>query len=613
MKGLAAKLLIIITALLLTLTTGAATLALSAEIIVDRNSLAVGDSLQLQVSVAGSTSATPPRFKAVGGLQIVYHGPSTSVQIINGRVSASTTFNYSALATQTGTYSLGPLTVKAGGKTIQTNRVQVTVTAAATPPVPAQQSAPAQIATDPSDPVDSQLKKRLFLTMDLPRTSFYSGETVKTTIRLYTGGIEIQDVHYPTIKAADGCQVEIGKPTESRRNLNGIQFKVVEFPTTISFIKTGHLQLGPATLECNALVQRRSNDSFFDDFFNNYEQYPQSLASKSFQVTIKALPPPPAGFSGGIGRFSLAATAMPQEVLAGDPITVQATVTGRGNLASIGAPTIGNATGLKVYDAQRKTTKKEAGFGNKALFEQIIFPLKTQVTAIGPYSLVYFDPEQGRYQTARAAAIPVKVKPNPNFNLSVAGKPVDSASNQLGQGLVYIKDTPGRLRLKNAAVTRQIWFWLLQLLPLAAIGGAFFFRRYQEQQNSDTPLARALRADRHAGKALHQISKLLENSAYDEYLDELHRIFREYLADKFHLTAGGITGSVTNQLAATGVAETTLQNIAAFFEQYDRYRFTGAKLSKADTAQLTELVVTVITANRQLAKNGKKMGNKSGG
>jgi hypothetical protein len=609
MKGLAAKLLITITALLLTLTTGTIAYALSAEIIVDRDSLAVGDSLQLQVSVAGSATATPPRFKAVNGLQIVYHGPSTSVQIINGRVSAATTFNYSALATQTGTYTLGPLTVKAGGKIIKTNRVQVTVTAAATPPVPAQ---PPQSGTEQTDPdlsgsVDSQLRKRLFITMDLPRTGFYVGETVKTAIRLYIGRIEIQDVHYPTIKAADGCQVEIGKPAESRRNLNGIPFKVVEFPTTISFIKTGQFRLGPATLECNALVQRRSSsDSFFDNFFNDYEQYPQSLASKSFEVTIKALPPPPAGFSGGIGRFKLAVTATPSEVLAGDPITVQATVTGQGNLAVIGAPTLGNASGLKVYDAQRKTAKKEAGSGNKTVFEQIIFPLKTQVTAIGPYSLVYFDPKQGRYQTARAAAIPVKVKPNPNFNLSAAGKPVDSGSSQLGQGLVYIKDSPGRLRRQNAAVNRQLWFWLLQMLPLLALGGAFYYRRYQEQQNSDTPLARALRADRHAGKALGQITKLLENGAYDEYLDELHRVFREYLAAKFHLPAGGITGAVTSQLAAADVADATLQNIAAFFEQYDQYRFTGTKPTKADAERLTELVLTVVTANRQRAKGGSK-------
>jgi hypothetical protein len=357
-------------------------------------------------------------------------------------------------------------------------------------------------------------------------------------------------------------------------------------------------------LQCNALVRRRSQDSFFDSMFDDYEQYPQNLTSKSFGVTVQPLPPRPNGFSGGIGNFSLAVTAAPQEVLAGDPVTVQLTVTGQGNLANLAPPVLPNQTGLKIYDAQRKTNKKEAVFGNKAVFEQIIFPLNDQVNAIGPYSLIYFDPAKGIYQTATVAALPIKVKPNPNFTLSTAQNPVDSTSEQLGQGLVYIKDSPGKLQLPNTAVNRQLWFWLLQLLPLAAIGGAFYYRQYHELQNSDSPVSRALRADRHAGQALNKAAKLRENAAYDEYLDELHRIFREYLADKFQLTAGGITGAVTTQLAAAGLEDPTLQNIAAFFEQYDRFRFTGAKLTKADAERLQDLVVKVITANQR--KNSMK-------
>jgi hypothetical protein len=601
MKGLTAKLFILSTALILTLLTGTLTYALSAEITVDSTSLAVGDSLQLQVNVAGSATATPPQFKTVGGLQIVYHGPSTSVQIINGRISSSTTFNYSALGTKAGTYTLGPLTVKAGGKKISTNRVQITVTAAAAP-APPQQAAHQTAGDDSSGSLAGQLKKRLFLTMDLPRTNFYTGEALKTTIRLYVGGIRIQDVSYPTIKAADGCQVEIGKPVESSRNRNGVAFKVLEFPTTISFIKTGKLTLGPATLQCTALVQHQANDSFFDDFFDDYEPYPQTLTSKSFPVAVQPMPSQPNGFSGGIGNFNLAVTATPQEVLAGDPVTVQLTVTGQGNLARIAPPVLQNKAGLKIYDAQRKTNKKDANFGNKAVFEQIIFPLNDQVTAIGPYSLVYFNPGAGTYQTATVAAIPIKVKPNPNFNPSVAENPVDSTQDQLGQGLVYIKDSPGNLQLPSAALNRQLWFWLLQLLPLAAIGGALCYRQYHELRSSDSPVSRALRADSQAGKSLNQAAKLLENAAYDAYLDELHRIFREYLADKFQLTAGGITGAVTTQLATMGVTEPTLQNIGAFFEQYDLFRFTGAKPAQADAERLRNLVVAVITENRRKGK-----------
>jgi hypothetical protein len=599
MKGLSTKLLVIIAAWLLVLSLGTITHALSAEIIVDSNTLAVGESLQLQVKISGSASASPPQFKAGDGLQIVYRGPSTSVQIINGRMSATTTFIYSILGAKAGTYHLGPITVNAGGKQLKTNSVRLTVTPAA-PAQPGQ----TEEETGPDDSLSGQLKKRLFLTLDLPRRDYFPGETVKTAIRLYVGGIKVQDVNYPTIKAADFCQVEIGKPVELSRNINGIPFKILEFPTTIGFAKTGEFTLGPATLHCNALVKRRSADSFFGDLFDDYEQYPQILSSQKLAVTVRPLPPRPDSFSGGIGQFDLKVKASPETVLAGDPITVQLTVTGPGNLAAIAPPALQNRTGLKIYAAQRKTSKKEVDSGNKAVFEQIIFPLNDRVTKIGPYSLTFFDPGQNSYRTVTVAAIPVKVKPNPNFNPAAgAGGSAASTREQLGQGLVYIKNSPGRLRLKADSITREPWFWLLQLLPLAAILGAFSYRRYHEFQNSDSPFSRALRANGKAGKQLKQAEQLLQKQSYDEYLDELHRIFREYLADKFQLAAGGITGAIVSELAAAGLEQTVLQNITQFFAQYDQYRFTGAKISKTDAERLQELVVNTLTA-----LNNKKTG-----
>jgi hypothetical protein len=603
MKGLTLKILMFGVTLILSLSIKAPAHALSAEITVANNSVAVGDSLRLQVTVKGSATATPPEINSEG-LQIVYRGPST-IRIFNGKYSASIILNYSVLGVKAGAYTLGPLTVKVGRKTIRTNSVTITVTPAAAP-APGRQSAPPTVADDDSSPVAGQLQKRLFLTLDLPRSTFYAGETIKAAIRLYVGGVRVDEVHYPVIKATDGYQVAIGKPAKLNENINGISYEVLEFPTTISFIKTGKLTFGPATLQCIALAPRQARNSFFDSFFDDYEEYPQILTSKVGNLTVQPLPPQPDGFTGGIGRFNLEVSAAPQEVLAGDPVTVKLTVTGQGNLANIAPPTLPNQAGLKVYAAQPKTGQKAAIASSKTVFEQIVFPLNERITTIGPYSLTYFDPAQGAYRTARTTVIPIKVKPNPNFNLAPSGAAVSATADQLGQGLVYIKNSPGRLRLRTAPLHRQLWFWLLQTLPFGAILIAFYYRKYREFQNSATPLSRAARADRQAGRQLAHTEKLLNNAEYERFLDELHRIFREYLADKFHLAAGGITGAVVSQLKTAGIEEELLHNIANFFAQYDLFRFTGAKITKVEAERLLELVVTVVTTNRRKAKGRRR-------
>ncbi|HBF38944.1 MAG TPA: hypothetical protein DDW50_16700, partial [Firmicutes bacterium] len=353
------------------------------------------------------------------------------------------------------------------------------------------------------------------------------------------------------------------------------------FHTTLTPVKTGLLSLGPVTLNCNIIVKSKDSDGFFDDFFPSYEK--QSVQVKSKKISLNILPIPtanrPANFSGGIGQFQLKVSATPLTVNQGDPITVKMDLSGKGNLQAINAPILQNSSGLKVYDPQRKSSSVQNGDGGDISFEQVLIPVDDKIKRIGPFVFSYFNPATGSYQQIAAPSIPVSVKTNPEFNESSVGDN-GNQNEHLGRDLVFIKDSPGQLRLTKNRLYDQPWFWILQLLPLLGLLAAFYYNRHQKMLQSNSPAARSIRAGRVAQKQLEKSNQALADGKLDELLDELHSIIRTYLAEKYNLTVAGMTGDVVDILREHGITEPTLEKIKAFFTKYDFYRFTGATMTK---------------------------------
>ena len=312
-------------------------------------------------------------------------------------------------------------------------------------------------------------------------------------------------------------------------------------------------------------VMVRGKNSLFDDFFDDYVKRMVQLNSKS-TATLTILPLPdagrPANFSGGIGHFQLNASAGPTDVSQGDPITIKMTVTGTGNLKSIAAPYLTNSNGFKVYDPQRKDTSVKNGEPiDHVAFEQVLIPLDPKVKQVGPIAFSYFDPDSGSYRQVTVAAIPVTVKPNPNFNATTVIPNSNSGNEQLGQDLIFIKDNPGQLQLGGKPVYRELWFELLQLLPVLGLMAAFIYRKKQELLQADTPESRTLRANNKANRRLATAGALKASGKYEELLEELHLIIRQYLGEKFNLAAAGMTVKVTETLNAKGVPAEVTEDI----------------------------------------------------
>ena len=559
--------------------------AFTAQATIEHTTIVVGEMTQLSITVTDGKPSNPPEIEQVAGLQIRNLGTSQQFRIVNGQTSSSFVYNYSVLALEPGEYTLGPFKLTTKKEEVMTNTVTLTVLPASGPSSGTGGEAPA------GSPQTGGRREQLFLEVSVPKNQIYLGEKLPVTISLFVGDLPVREISYPVLDASEFVFAQAGRPVERRRIIDGRAYQVVEFPATLTAVKTGKFTLGPAKLQCSVLTRTRRRSpfpDFFDDFFSDYEYQPVTLQSDTWELEVVPLPTAgqPAGFSGGVGQFELTATANPQEVQAGDPVTVTLTVKGTGNFAALSAPVLRHPDGFKIYDAQRKTSGESGE--EVAVFEQVLIPLSEGVDRIGPYELSYFDPVAGEYKTARSEAIPLTVTPGSEPAGATAFTRPGRGAPAYGRDLVFIKGTPGRLHLQAKVFYRQAWYWWLHLLPLGVLFAALYYRRRLAMLSSGTPKARALRATAQAGQRLKKAQALLEKGEEERFIDELHTIVREYLGERYDLPAAGMTGEVVNQLQAEGLSEDSLKDIKEFFEAYDFYRFTGRKPAADEIQRLRE-------------------------
>lgn len=560
---------------------------ITATATLDTSSINIGEAARLDIAVKGQALASEPVIENIDGLEIQTLGRSSSTSYVNGQYSAITIYSYQIIGWKQGSYTLGPYEVKVKKDKVMTNAVTLQVNSvgkSSTPQIP-----------DDSSPFGD----KLFMEMELGKTRLFLGEKTLLKIRVYYSEINIDEISYPVIDQTAFTFEQMKEPSQRKTNINGRSYQVVEFSTSISPLRTGQFKLGPARLSCSVLIKQQVGDSFFSRF----RKYSLELKSNQVNINVSPLPPgEPANFSGGIGQFQIQVSGQPTEVLQGEPVTLRLTVTGNGNLQAVSAPQLKKVDGLKVYDAQKK--KSDPGATGQVQFEQVVIPVDPQVKEIGPFQFGYFDPSQGKYRQATAPAIPIKVKPNPNFN-AVQIADTKASDENYGRDLVYIKERLGSLKRRNEGLIYQNWFWWLQLMPLLGLGMALGYRRYRRILLSDSPWSRAVRAGNLAAKRLAKAKAELTIKP-ENTLEDLHSIIREYLGARYGLTTAGMTGTVVEQIAGFGINPETLREIKEFFDQYDYYRFTGSKIDSAAAGQLWERVNRIIKNLDQ--GNGLKKG-----
>lgn len=565
------------------------------EAAVTRNKTAVGGNIQLNLTFNNIQNMPALDLPDIDGFSVRYVGPSSSMSIVNGVTSSSVTHIYLLQAVKEGKFTLGPFEFEYEGDKYMSNAVSVEVLSAAAGP--GQTQADPGAAPEQADIGD--ISEKVFLVLEAGKKTLYVNESSAIKVRLYVNRTAIRDIQFPQIKHEGFSIGQFSQPKQYQDVVGGVYYDVIEFEAPLFALKPGAGKIGPASLECNIIIKKQGRrrpasvfgDDFFDsnvfdDFFGRYETRPVTLNSRAFPVIVSEIPQEgrPAGFTGGIGSFSMDVSVSPEEVKTGDPVTVRTVIRGTGNFNTVNIEKFETNKDFKAYEPQIKQT-----IDSKTI-EQVVMPLDPRVMEIPAVSFSFFNAESGVYETVTRGPFPIKVIPQESSESSkvveagVGVSMAPSTAEKFGRDLIYIKDSPGRmsgpffLYEKNLFKAVQTLFFFLYL---GILGIYMYFKRLSK----DTVYARKLMAPGKARSGITAAKKLLKNGDVKGFYDKLFVTMRDYLGDRFHLASKSITADIIDTaMKPRGVDGVILDKLSGLFRDCDLARYAPSSLDPSGMA-----------------------------
>lgn len=556
---------------------------------VDRTRVEVGDLIQFRVEVEAAQmgSVSAPQVPTPDGLQLTGSTSSTSmsVNIVNGEMTTkrTTTYVFSFRAQRVGTHVLGPAQLAHEGKTLRSDQVRIEVAKRSGRP----QTRPAPSTGRSMGQSEIQeIEQNLFLQAIPEKRMVYVGEQVGVTYKLFTR-YDLRNVQYGHVPTFTGFWAETVFDAQrlnmQREVVDGRAFntallkRLVLFPTT-----AGKHTLEQLEVNCEVVAGRRSRGLFDFDPFGAFDT--QQVAVRSGDIEIEVIPLPagaPKGFGGTVGKFEMRAEAIPGTVKAGDPVAVKVVVQGAGNLHAINEPIRPERSGFKFYDPKTnlETRKRGTRISGQKTFEYVAIPYKTGQVILPPFTLAYFDPVQKLYKTVQTKPIALQVTPGEQMPQPVDGLPGEEV-RALGRDIRYIK--PDRMHLADQGLLlyQRSGFWLLQLIPVLGVAGAYAYRRHRVRLEGDVAYARRRRSRSEAQRRLGKARGLMEAGDSAGFHGEVHRSLSQFVADRTNRVAAGLTADqIGAMLVERGVDAQVIAGVQDVFGQCDQARFAPGQIS----------------------------------
>ncbi|MDD6907179.1 MAG: BatD family protein, partial [Bacteroidaceae bacterium] len=256
----------------------------------------------------------------------VLMGPSrsqqSSTQIINGKVSSSSsiTYTYILMANEAGTYTIPAASIEVGGEKIFSNALTIKVL----PPDNTQQSGGqggqrGSASSSRGQMAGSRITdKDLFITATASKTTVHEQEAILLTYKVYTL-VNLRQLlgKMPDLKGFHTQEVELPQQkTFSLEHYQGRNYNTTVWSQYILFPQqSGKLEIPAITFE-GVVAQQTIPDDPFDAFFNGggYIEVKKKIVTPKLTINVKPLPAKPAGFSGGVGEFTIASSINTKEL-----------------------------------------------------------------------------------------------------------------------------------------------------------------------------------------------------------------------------------------------------------------------------------------------------------
>lgn len=555
------------------------------------DAVVVGDQFRLSYTI-NTIKVRDFRVPSIKGFEVLM-GPNRSqrMQSINGVTNSSITFTYILMATAEGEYSIPGATITANGNQMVSNSVKIKVL----PPdktVNNQNGKATSSSGSQSGTSSSVSNKDLFITASVNKTNVYEQESLLLTFKIYTreSQLRFENVKLPDFKGFHSQEIEMPANARwSQEHYKGRNYFTTVYRQFVLFPQqSGKLTIEPARFDATIAKAVQSDDPF-DAFFNggsNYVNVKKVILTP--KVTIKVNPLPagkPAGFSGGVGEFSITSSINSEEVKTNDAITIKLVISGTGNLKLISNPEIKFPEDFEIYDPKvdSKVHLTQEGLSGNRVIEYLAIPRHAGVYKIPGVSFSYFDIKSKSYKTLKTDDYEVKVKKGVgNADQVIANFTNKEDLKVLGEDIRFIKLNDVKLKQKGSFLFGSLSYWLFYIIPTVGFIIFFIACRKQAAENSNVAKMRTKKANKVAIKRMKLAGKLLAENSKESFYDEVLKALWGYISDKLNIPVSRLSkDNVEEKLRNYGVSEELINDFLNTLNDCEFARFAPGDENQA--------------------------------
>ena len=524
-----------------------------------------------------------PEFTDFDVLAGPYSSTSSSISFVNGRRTSSyeQTYTYTLMAQRTGTFTIGPASIKVDGSNYQSNGVRIQVLPEDQQPQQTASQGRGQGQQSSQGSQGSQVSsENLFVRTITTKTKVHEQEAFMIMYKLYFANVDVaqltNNTKLPEFTGFLKQELEQGEIQTELEHYNGRNYQTAVLYRTILYPQhSGDITIDPARFEAVLRVQTRQQvRSIFDDFFGSYTNVTKMLTAPGVTIHVAALPGgKPAGFSGGVGKFNLTPSISQTELQANDAVTIKLDISGSGNMKLLKTPSIDWPEGFEPYDPKVTNNFKttSSGVSGTKSIEYLAIPRSAGDYTIPAVHFSYFDIEEKAYKTLSTPEYTIHVKRGAGSSAGISsgeeGAVVYHAQKedikQLGSDIRYIDAKPLQRKAKaQSSLIDYQYLWLWYVLPLVLAGIVLVVLRKQMLENADITRVRYKRANKVAQKRLKAAAAALKANNKDAFYAAIEQAAWTYLSDRLSIPTADLNKeNITSILQQKGVSETLIADV----------------------------------------------------
>lgn len=542
----------------------------------------VGRPFQITYTVnQRSRDLRAPEFTDFDVLSGPYTSTSSSTSFVNGKRTSSfeQTYTYMLMAQRAGTFTISPATVKVDGENVQSNGVRIEVLPEDQPQQQSSQASQSSQTRQSSSSGQSgqASSENIFVRTIASKTKVHEQEALLITYKLYFANVDVaqltNNTKLPEFTGFLKQDLEQGEIQTELEHYNGRNYQTAVLYRTILYPQhSGDIAIDPAKFEAVLRVQTQQRArSIFDDFFGSYTNVTKMLTAPGVTIHVNGLPSgKPAGFSGGVGKFTLTPSISQTELQANEAVTIKLDISGSGNMKLIKTPAIDWPEGFEPYDPKVTNNFKTttSGVSGTKSIEYLAIPRSAGEYTIPAVKFSYFDIDEKAYKTLSTPEYTIRVKRGAGANSDKGEEAVvvnytqKEDIKQLGTDIRYI-DTKGvdsRKSKVESINTDLIWLWYVVPLLLAII--LLIVLRKQIKEASDLTRMKYKRANKVAQKRLKAAAAALKANNKEAFYAAIESAAWTYLSDRLSIPTAELNkDNIASILAQKGVSEALIKDV----------------------------------------------------